>query len=86
MLGLLKMVPGKVATAVMFSYPSRSGERGLFSVASLAAQTFKIITVTLVILITLPVTVTKRKSCCNLSGLSHIVEHKDTRGALDGVP
>lgn len=82
------MVPGKVATAVTLSYPPRfeSRERGLFFVTSPAPQTFNIITITLVILITLPITVTKRKSCCNLSGPSHIFEHKDTREALDGLP
>lgn len=39
-------------------------EKGLFSVASPVAQTFNIISITLVVLITPPITVTSRKSCC----------------------
>lgn len=73
------MVPGKVATAVTLSYPPgfESRKRGLFSVASPAVQT-----ITLVILITLPITVIKRKSCYNLSDLSHIFEHKVTHETI----
>lgn len=70
---------GKVATALTLSYSPgpESRKRELFSVASAAFQT-----ITFVILITLPITVIKRKSCCNLSDPSHIFEHKAAHRAF----